>query len=223
MKFIYAICFLLFCAHKDLVIHMILELKKNVLNFGYGVNFKYEGILSHSFDRFYVVTKFEIPKIKDLRLTTFSFDLTCKHLNTSNHYVQRYIKHCKRIAPYVKFYRKQIEYYNCTAYEILQTEIGPILPTFTNDKRQKRGIIATVPGSFAFTVVGLAYEGISSFLHHKSHKALHKAVKVIEKRIDMQHNRVYHLEDTMIMYGTYNSDTLMDLIEIVHKMHNVTM
>ena len=26
----------------------------------------------------------------------------------------------------------------------------------------------------------------------------------------------------MIMYGKYNSDTLMDLIETVHKMHNVT-
>ena len=71
-------------------------------------------------------------------------------------------------------------------------------------------------------VIGLAYEGISSFLHHKRHKALHKAVKVVKKRTDMQHNRVYHLEDTMIMYGTYNSDTLTNLIETVHKIHNNT-
>ena len=49
------------------------ELKKNVLNFGYGANFKYEGMLSHSFDRCYVVTKFEIPRVQDLKLTTFSF------------------------------------------------------------------------------------------------------------------------------------------------------
>ena len=28
------------------------ELKKNILNFGYGINFKCEGMLSHSFDRF---------------------------------------------------------------------------------------------------------------------------------------------------------------------------
>ena len=72
------------------------------------------------------------------------------------------------------------------------------------------------------SVIGLAYEGISSFLHHKRHNALHKAVKVIEKRTDMQHNRVYHLEDTMIMYDTYNSDMGTNLIEIVHKMHNNT-
>ena len=105
----------------------------------------------------------------------------------------------------------------------MQNEIGLILPTFTNYKRQKRGIIATVLGSFASGVIGLAYEGISSFLHHKRHKALHKAVKGIEKRTDMQCNRVYHLEDTMIMYGTYNSDMLMDLIETVHKMHDFTI
>ena len=120
---------------------MMLEVKKNVLNFGYGVNFKYEGMLSHSFDRFYVVTKFEIPKLEDLRFTTFSFDLTCKHLNTSNHYMQRYIKHCKIITPYVEFYKKQIGYYNFTAYEILENEIVLTLRIFTIDIGRKEVLL----------------------------------------------------------------------------------
>ena len=34
--------------------------------------------------------------------------------------------------------------------------------------------------------MGLAYESISSFLHHKRHKALHKAVVAIENKVDMQ-------------------------------------
>ena len=38
----------------------------------------------------------------------------------------------------------------------------------------------------------------------------------------MGHNRVYHLEDIMIMYDKYNSDTLMNLIDTVHRMHNIT-
>ena len=37
----------------------------------------------------------------------------------------------------------------------------------------------------------------------------------------MQHNRVYHLEDTMIMYSKYNSDMLMDLINTMHYMQNL--
>ena len=61
-----------------------------------------------------------------------------------------------------------------------------------------------------------------SFLHHKRHKALHKAVAVIDKKTNMQHNRIHHLEDTMIMYGVYNSDTLTDLIDTVHRIQNFT-
>ena len=33
---------------------------------------------------------------------------------------------------------------------------------------------------------------------------------------------MYHLEETMIMYGKYNSDTLMELVNTVHQMQNVT-
>ena len=35
------------------------DLPNNVLKFGYGINYKYMGKVSHSFDRFYIVTKFE--------------------------------------------------------------------------------------------------------------------------------------------------------------------
>ena len=45
------------------------ELKKNILNFDYGINYKYEGMLAHAFDRFYVVTKFILPSIGDLNFS----------------------------------------------------------------------------------------------------------------------------------------------------------
>ena len=56
------------------------ELKQNVLRFGYGVNLRYEGIVAHSFDRFYVVTRIEIPKVSGLNLTVFQFDYNCSHI-----------------------------------------------------------------------------------------------------------------------------------------------
>ena len=37
-------------------------------------------MLAHSFDRFYVVTKFEMSKIEDLILTKFTFDFACSYL-----------------------------------------------------------------------------------------------------------------------------------------------
>ena len=138
------------------------ELKKNILNFGYGVNFKYEGMLSHSFDRFYIVTKFELPKTKDLKLATFAFDFECSyanHTSTSNTDSARLMNYCMKIAPYTRLYQRQIQYYNKTAYDTLANDIGKILCKFPNDKRQKCGAILTsILGSVASKVIGLAYE-----------------------------------------------------------------
>ena len=60
------------------------------------------------------------------------------------------------------------------------------------------------------------------FLHHKRHNALKKAVKVMERKTNLQQNKLHHLEDSMIMYGVYNSDTLAELVDTVHRMHNTT-
>ena len=219
-----ASCLLLF-VYDSSAVDIMPELKRNILNFGYGVNFKYEGMLSHSFDRFYIVTKFELPKTKDLRLATFKFDFECSYANhtSSNTNYAKLLKYCMKIMPYARLYQRQIQYYNWTAYDTLTNDIGKILPKFLTDNRQKCGaILASILGSVASKVIGLAYEGISSFLHHKRHKALHKAVAVMNKKTDVQHNRIHHLEDTMIMYGVYNSDTLKDLIDTVHRMQNFT-
>ena len=53
--------------------------------------------------------------------------------------------------------------------------------------KQKCGIIITLVSSF----IGLAYEGISSFLYNKRHKALHKAVKAIESKTAIQQKQTH--------------------------------
>ena len=99
-------------------------------------------MLSHSFDQFYVVAKFELPRLEDLKLTTIEFASKCTYLarnNTQmNSYFPKLLAYCLKIVSYVEFYKNQIEYYNCMAYEILTNEIGLILPTFPKDKRPKK-------------------------------------------------------------------------------------
>ena len=56
------------------------ELKNNILKFGDKINYKYTGMISHSFDRFYVIMKFELPKVQDLQFTTIPYDKNCEHL-----------------------------------------------------------------------------------------------------------------------------------------------
>ena len=55
----------------------------------------------HSFDRFYVVAKFELPRVEDLKLTTINFDPNCSYLNGNEKYMKKLQRHCLRIAPYI--------------------------------------------------------------------------------------------------------------------------
>ena len=60
--FVCVIC----CIYRHTSIEIEPELKKNILKFGYDINYKHEGMPVHSFDKFYVVTKFILPTGKDL-------------------------------------------------------------------------------------------------------------------------------------------------------------
>ena len=77
----YLILFAFNSVCRSSVVDIMPELKRNILNFGYCVNFKCKGMLSHSFDRFYIVAIFELPKIEDLHLTTVQFDSKCSYLD----------------------------------------------------------------------------------------------------------------------------------------------
>ena len=70
--------------------------------------------------------------------------------------------------------------------------------------------------------IELAYEGISSFLHHKQNKALHKAERAMDSKPTIQCNKLMQLENSMLMYGVYNAETLERLINTVHHIHNTT-
>ena len=85
-------------------------------------------------------------------------------------------------------------------------------------KRQKHGIITTLVSSF----IGLAYEGISSFLQQKFENALHKAVNAMNNQANTQCNKLMKLDNTMLMYGIYNAETLKKLIRTVHEIHDMT-
>ena len=75
---------------------------------------------------------------------------------------------------------------------------------------------------FVSSFTGLAYKGISSFLHNKRNKALHEAVIAMDSKADIQCYKLMQLEDSMLMYSVYNAETLEKLINSVHNIHNTT-
>ena len=70
--------------------------------------------------------------------------------------------------------------------------------------------------------IGLAYEGISSFLQQNHENALQKAVYAMSNQASIQCNKLMKLDNTMLMHGIYNTETLERLINTLHEIHNVT-
>ena len=69
-------------------------------------------MLVHSFDRFYVVTKFILPSIGDLNFSQLNYDNTCAYLDSINMHDTESKKHmldlitfCKKIEPFVLYYK----------------------------------------------------------------------------------------------------------------------
>ena len=44
----------------------------------------------------------------------------------------------------------------------------------------------------------------------------------MDDEANIQHNKLMKLENSMLMYGVYNAETLEKLINTVHNIHNTT-
>ena len=159
----------------------------------------YEDMLAHSFDRFYVITKFVLPTLDDLKLYPIRYDKDCWYLrdldDEDDDRIKQNIKdlllYCPKIKPYMSLYKMQINAHN------LKNDVDLILPKFQTEQRNKRAIFRTIISGF----LGLIFEGILSFLHHKRHRALQKAVEMMSITTDAQRNKLMHLENSLIIYG----------------------
>ena len=141
----YSLFVIICCFYRYTSIEIKPEIKKNILKFGYGINYKYEGMLAHSFDRFYVVTKFILPTTDDLKFSALDFNKYCKYLRDkgeneteeAKHHISSLITYCRKIGLYVYFYKQQIKSLNETAHHILKNETDLILLQFPIRKEKK--------------------------------------------------------------------------------------
>ena len=100
----------------------------------------------------------------------------------SSKYLAELKTYCNKIKPFVSHYSKLIKSYNATVYNILTNEIRPLL---LHVSKQKCRLVSTQVSG----VIGLAYEGISSFLQRKWEDALQKAMIVMNNEVNFQCNK----------------------------------
>ena len=130
-----------------------------------------------------------LPSLGDLKFSDLNYDNTCAYLDNrsdQNTEAQKYMfdlkTFCKKIEPFVAYYKRLIKSYYNTVHNILEKEINLLLPQIP--RVQRSGIITTLVSS----LIGLPYEGISSFLNNKRNKALHKAISAMDSKADIQCN-----------------------------------
>ena len=63
-------------------------------------------------------------------------------------------------------------------------------------------------------------KGFPAFYTIRDIKTLHKAVKAMSTQTDMQRNKLIHLENTLVMYGIHNVETLEKLVKTVHALQS---
>ena len=114
-------------------------------------------MLAHLFDRLYIVTKFMLPSLGDIKFSKLNLDHSCAYMNKeyapntdSRKYLTELKTYCSNFKPFVFHYTNLIKSYNATVHNILEDEIKPPLPQLS---RQKHGIITTLVSGF----IGLAY------------------------------------------------------------------
>ena len=109
-----------------------------------------------------------LTSLGDLKFSNLNYDNICAYLDNKNaqdtetrKYMLDLKNFCKKIEPFVLYYKRLIKSHNNTTYVILEKEINLLIPQIP--RIQKCRIITTLVSSF----IGLAYEGISSFLHNR--------------------------------------------------------
>ncbi len=207
------------------------EVSLNRLRAEWGVNFRYQGMVTHNIDRVWVVTKVPIPRQDDLNLKNFEMDSECNFIKPEKYTVntrewkQTMRNICTSMKPMFellirkeKHHQERIDFFfDKELYGILP-ELKP--PAQTRVGREKRGfgVIASVVGA----MVTMGIEHLNSHLQHKRELAMKKAIEALEKDRQLMSNTVKQVEKDFLMYGRYQVDSLEKVIETVNSLHKRT-
>ena len=181
----------------------------NRLNMSFGINYKYNGLLHHSIDRVWVVTKVALPKLEDIYFPDIVFDPDCafvkglKHSRKATLHVENLRSICKSMKPIIHLMKGKESYYENAIRKILQEEIPQSLhgsgyshanksiqdpasadQRFSCDTKRetpvhKKKALSTLIPAIA-GLATIAVESLNSFLQRKRNKAMANGMSAIK-------------------------------------------
>ena len=210
--------------------------KANFLQFPYGTNFKYNGLVHHQVDRLWVVAKLPIPNINQIKFPVAELNLNCEHIIAEESKILkiRYrdsdkpmhlanIKHMKEVCmtsqPLYKWLQKKEQQYQSIIENLIEKELLQLTPQVKMvSQRNKRFLGALIP-----TVAGLvsiAVEHINGYMQRKRDRAIKHSITALKNEYKHDHaNIVKQFRDEMILCGKYNIQGLENIMNTVDSLN----
>ena len=147
------------------------DLYNNKINFPYGINYKYNGKVTHNLDRIWVVTKVQLPDFKHLLHQHDDWKVDCEFINDINRtFTKQFVVDfrmtkidnmsrtiletlnlmCTEIQPLLRFLKTKNRVLRTSAVELIETEVFEHYPQLRTEllgqrpkrRRKPRGIMS---------------------------------------------------------------------------------
>ena len=224
----------------------------NRLNMSFGINYNYNGLLCHSIDRVWIVTKVALPKLEDIYFPDIAFDPDCafvkglKHFRTAALQVENIRNICRSMKPIINLMKGKESYYENAIRKNVQEEIPRSLHSsryshadksiqdpasagqrfLCNTNREtpvhKKKALSALIPAIA-GLATIAVESLNSFLQRKRNKAMDNGMTAIKKDQSLAWNPLRQLENDFLLYGKYNVAQLQDMVSTVNGLRNRTL
>ena len=108
------------------------DLYRNQLHFGYGINYKYNGLLYHNLDRVWVVHRIVIPKLEDLeKFPSFPDKINCHppgrgHVLGHTEVLNRKMlagRICEMTEPHIQLLRRRAAYHKGQVVKLIKEDL----------------------------------------------------------------------------------------------------
>ena len=224
----------------------------NRLNMSFGINYKFNGLLHHNFERVWVITKIAIPKLEDIHFPDINFDPYCKFtrkLNNGRQAAKYEIQSIwKSMKPLISLLKQKERHHENAIKALLKEEIPRSLHESGHSQSSRsnqvpvsagqRFLHSTREGEMPVPVhkravpalipalaslVMIAVESLNSFLQKKQSKAMATGFDALRHDQTLAWNSLWQLEHDFLIYGKYNVEKLQDIVMTINNLQNRTL
>ena len=213
----------------------------NRLRFGYGVNFKFNGLLHNNLDRIWVISRLAIPDYqlyKSVPLPPSNFSCSLDLENNIKLDSRERISHMERIClsswPMYTHIVNKSRYLRSKIMHLLGNDLQHILPPPVSETQGMDGHTSTSLGPRARRFISsmaafvpalgklatIAVEALGDYLSNRRARAVKTALTHMDRESRRNVLKMSQLENEFLVYGDYDVNATLASLDVLTSLHN---